>query len=93
MKRKKNPKKSDRHICTKTLKEKVDFIKLLKHIYPIKMICKVLHLNRSTVYKILKNQMSDRDIRRLELESKNIKIHNEFDSIYSVPKIRGELIK
>ena len=57
------------------------------------MMCKVLHLNRSTVYKIFKHQMSDREIRRLELESKIIEIYNEFDSIYGAPKIRRELIK
>jgi hypothetical protein len=43
------------------------------------MMCKVLHLNRSTVYKIFKHKMSDREIRRLELESKIIEIYNEFD--------------
>ncbi|HKM23248.1 MAG TPA: IS3 family transposase [Erysipelothrix sp.] len=37
--------------------------------------------------------MSDRDIKRLELESKIIEIYNEFDSIYGAPKIRRELIK
>ena len=37
--------------------------------------------------------MSDREIRRLELESKIIEIYNEFDSIYGAPKIRKELIK
>ncbi|MDY0211195.1 MAG: IS3 family transposase [Acholeplasma sp.] len=57
------------------------------------MMCKVLHLNRSTVYKIFKHKMSDREIRRLELESKIIEIYNKFDSIYGAPKIRRELIK
>ncbi len=57
------------------------------------MMCKVLHLNRSTVYKIFKHKMSDREIRRLELESKIIEIYNEFDSVYGAPKIRKELIK
>lgn len=57
------------------------------------MMCKVLHINRSTVYKIFKYKMSDREIRRLELESKIIEIYNEFDSIYGAPKIRRELIK
>lgn len=52
------------------LKRKVDFSKLFEHIYPIKMMCKVPYLNRSTVYKILMHQMSDRDIRQLEFESK-----------------------
>lgn len=37
--------------------------------------------------------MSDKEIRRLELESKIFEIYNEFDSIYGAPKIRKELIK
>ncbi|MBM7453025.1 repressor of nif and glnA expression [Acholeplasma morum] len=37
--------------------------------------------------------MSDRDIKRLELESKIIEIYTEFDSVYGAPKIRRELIK
>ncbi len=57
------------------------------------MMCKVLHLNRSTVYKKFKHKMSDREIRRLELESKIIETYNEFDSVYGAPKIRKELIK
>jgi len=57
------------------------------------MMCKVLHLNRSTVYKIFNHKISDRETRRLELESKIIEIYNDFDSIYGAPKIRKELIK
>ncbi|MCL2521483.1 MAG: hypothetical protein FWE36_01325, partial [Erysipelotrichales bacterium] len=37
----------------KTLTAKIDFIKLFKHVYPIKLMCKVLKVNRSTVYKII----------------------------------------
>jgi putative transposase len=37
--------------------------------------------------------MSDREIRRLELESKIIEIYNEFDSVYGALKIRRELTK
>ena len=37
--------------------------------------------------------MSDKEIRRLELESKIIEIYNEFDCIYGAPKIRKEPIK
>lgn len=56
-------------------------------------MCKVLKVNRSTVYKIMNHKMSDQEIDRIDLESRIIDIYNEFDSIYGAPKIRRELMK
>jgi putative transposase len=91
--RKRNLKKSDRHIRQKTLIDKVGFIKLFKHIYPIKTMCKVLKLNRSTVYKIINHKISQQEINRLDLESRVIDIYNDSKQIYGAPKITKVLEK
>jgi hypothetical protein len=49
----------------KTLEAKIDYIKLSKHICPITIMCRVLKVNRSTVYKIMNHTMSNRKIDRL----------------------------
>jgi len=45
----------------------VNFVKRFKHVYKIKLMCKVLKINRSTVYKIFNAQISLREIDRLDL--------------------------
>ncbi|MBN2540649.1 MAG: IS3 family transposase [Bacilli bacterium] len=61
--------------------------------YPIKIICRVTKLNRSTYYKVKHHKVSKREKRMRELEIKIIDIYNKFDSIYGAPKIRKELAK
>ena len=77
----------------KSLDEKVNFVKLFKHVYELKLMCKVLKINRSTVYKIFNTQMSLREIDRLDLESKIIDLYQAFDGIYGAPKLQKELLK
>lgn len=55
-------------------------------------MCNVLKLNRSTVYKILNHQISNREIDRLDLESRIIDIFDEYDSVYGAPKIHELLL-
>lgn len=50
-------------------------------------MCKVLKLNRSTVYKVINHTISNQAINRLELESKIIDIYNQSKHIYGAPKI------
>lgn len=40
------------------------------HISPIKIMCKVLKLNRSTAYKVMHHRMSDYEVDRVDLESR-----------------------
>ena len=56
-------------------------------------MCKVLKINRSTVYKIFNTQMSMREIDRLDLENRIIDLYQEFDGIYGAPKLQKELLK
>ena len=56
-------------------------------------MCKVLHLNRSTIYKIINHNISNQEINRLELESKIIDIYNGSKQIYGAPKITKVLEK
>ncbi len=56
-------------------------------------MCKVLKLNRSTVYKIFNTKMSLRDIDRLDLENRLIDLYTGFDGIYGAPKLQKELLK
>ena len=56
-------------------------------------MCKVLKINRSTVYKIFKSNMSLQEIDRLDLENRLIDLYNEFDGIYGAPKLQKELLK
>lgn len=56
-------------------------------------MCRVLKVNRSTVYKMMNHTMSNHEIDRIDLESRIIDIYNEFDSVYGAPKIRRELMK
>lgn len=56
-------------------------------------MCKVLKLNRSTVYKVMNHKLSNQAIDRLDLESRIIDLFNEFDSIYGSPKLVKELKK
>lgn len=51
------------------------------------MMCKVLKLNRSTVYKVMHHKLSNQEIDRLDLESRLIDLFNEFDHIYGAPKL------
>lgn len=55
-------------------------------------MCRVLKLNRSTVYKILNHQISKREIDRLDLESRIIDIFDEYDAVYGAPKIHELLL-
>lgn len=55
-------------------------------------MCNVLKLNRSTFYKILNHQISNREIDRLDLESRIIDIFDEYDSVYGAPKIHELLL-
>ena len=56
-------------------------------------MCGVLKVNRSTVYKIMNQTMSDQEIDRIDLESRIIDIYNEFEGIYGAPMIQQELLK
>src|SRR5690554_6769340 len=56
-------------------------------------MCKVLKLNRSTVYKHLNQKISNREIDRLDLESRIIDIFDEYDSVYGAPKIHELLLQ
>ena len=56
-------------------------------------MCKVLKINRSTVYKIFNTLMSLREIDRLDLESRIIDLYQAFDGIYGAPKLQKELLK
>ena len=51
------------------------------------MMCKVLKLNRSTVFKVMHHKLSNQEIDRLDLESRLIDLFNEFDQIYGAPKL------
>jgi len=66
---------------------------LFKHIYSIQMMCKVLKLNLSTVYKVMHYKLSYQDIDRLDLESRLIDLINEFDYIYGAPILTRKLGK
>ena len=57
------------------------------------MMCKVLKLNRSTVYKVMNHKMSNHEIDKLDLEARIIDLFNEFDSVYGAPKLVKELKK
>lgn len=57
------------------------------------MMCKVLKLNRSTVYKVMHHKLSNQEIDRLDLESRLIDLFNKFDHIYGAPKLTRELAK
>lgn len=57
------------------------------------MMCKVLKLNRSTVYKVMHHKLINQKIDRLDLKSRLIDLFNEFDHIYSAPKLTRELAK
>ena len=56
-------------------------------------MCKVLKVNRSTVYKIITRTPSNQELDRVELESKIIDMYNKFESVYGAPKIQKELLK
>lgn len=56
-------------------------------------MCKVLKINRSTVYKLFKTTKSVREIDRLDLENRIIDLYQEFDGVYGPPKLQNELLK
>ena len=85
-------KKSYSHIRQKTITEIVAFITKYQTIYPIKLMCKVLGINRSTYYKVANKVDSARTIENQKLDADILAIYFATKRRYGAPKIHHELL-
>lgn len=65
----------------------IDFIKEHKNEYPVKTMCEVLDIPRSTYYKSFHKTISKREKENRRLTQRIIEIHNESKQRYGAPKI------
>lgn len=80
------------HICKKTIKEISTFITKYQNEYTVKLMCKVLKINRSTYYKQLHYVPSNRALEKIELDSEIQNIFYNSKKRYDAPKIHQLLI-
>ncbi len=79
-------KKATAIFARKTIDEFVSFITKYQDRYPVKIMCKVLGINRSTYYKYLNHVKSNRD-------AENQKLDNDILAIYYDTKRRYGALK
>ena len=61
--------------------------------YPVKIMCKVLGINRSTYYKYLNHVKSNRDAENQKLDNDILAIYYDTKRRYGAPKIHHELLE
>src|SRR5690606_2280926 len=66
----------------------IDFIKEHKNEYPVKTMCEVLDIPRSTYYKSFHKTISKREKENRRLTQRIIEIHNESKKRYGAPKFQ-----
>lgn len=59
--------------------------------YPIKLMCKVLNMNRSTFYKCIHHVLSNREIENQKLDADILAIYYDTNCRYGAPKICDDL--
>lgn len=85
-------KKSYCYIRQKILNEIVAFITKYRQQYPIKIMCKVLGIRRSTYYKKCDWTASQREIETQKLDAEIKKIYFDSKKRYGAPKIHNILL-
>lgn len=88
-----NIKKSYSHIRQKTIYEIVSFITKYQDRYPVKIMCNILWINRSTYYKCLNHKTSNRDVENQKLDEDVLAIYYDTNRRYGTPKIHQALLK
>lgn len=78
-------------LCSKT--EIVAFITEYQNVYPIKLMCKVLRINRSTYYKVANRKPSARAKESQKLDADITAVYFATKRRYGAPKIQKKLTK
>ncbi len=71
----------------------LQFTTEFQNVYPIKLMCKVLHINRSTYYKVANRKPSARAKESQKLDTDILAVYFATKRRYGAPKIHQELLR
>lgn len=83
------PKKSLGHLLSLAVKDRCNFIKNFQHQYPIKLLCRLMQISRSTYYKYLKPKVKNTE--KHQVEQQIVEVFRTHKQRYGIRRICAEL--